>query len=284
MTALRMAASDAEQQTGQNRNVCIRVPNADRRTFAGGNCRWQTQPKQVISPTGCYVAGCHPHSEVPGMTSLRSPDLQSFLTLTEAAIRYASGATNRCGWLPNEYLRRYRRRLARPERGGGSAARLPPSADGTGERALSARSAWRPGRCVCRHRAATPLEDVGRRRHAGRVLLERARQCYNRRLGGTRDTARCPDRCQPHGTGYAISRPSSSTQGDLYRNVERQWHQTSGPWHEPGIGCLVYNHPNVVHAMRSTEQPLLALSEGSAATSAYRPIRANFGSNCTEAE
>jgi hypothetical protein len=38
-----------------------------------------------------------------------------------------------------------------------------------------------------------------------------------------------------------------------------QWRQASDPWHEPGIGGLVYNPPNVVHAMRSTERPLLAL-------------------------
>lgn len=38
-----------------------------------------------------------------------------------------------------------------------------------------------------------------------------------------------------------------------------QWRQASNVWHEPGIGGLVYNPPNIVHAMRSTEQPLLAL-------------------------
>jgi quercetin dioxygenase-like cupin family protein len=38
-----------------------------------------------------------------------------------------------------------------------------------------------------------------------------------------------------------------------------QWRQTDGPWHEPGIGGLVYNPSNIVHAMRATESPLLAL-------------------------
>ena len=38
-----------------------------------------------------------------------------------------------------------------------------------------------------------------------------------------------------------------------------QWRQASDPWHEPGIGGLVYNPPNITHAMRSTENPLLAL-------------------------
>jgi len=38
-----------------------------------------------------------------------------------------------------------------------------------------------------------------------------------------------------------------------------EWRQDSNPWHEPGIGGLVYNPPHVVHAMRSAELPLLAL-------------------------
>jgi len=38
-----------------------------------------------------------------------------------------------------------------------------------------------------------------------------------------------------------------------------EWRQGSGEWHAPGIGGLVHNPPNIVHAMRSGEQPLLAL-------------------------
>ncbi len=38
-----------------------------------------------------------------------------------------------------------------------------------------------------------------------------------------------------------------------------EWRQEDKPWHEPGLGGLVYNPPNIVHAMRSMEQPLLAL-------------------------
>ncbi len=37
------------------------------------------------------------------------------------------------------------------------------------------------------------------------------------------------------------------------------WRQDAKPWHEPGLGGVVYNHPNVVHAMRSTSTPLLAV-------------------------
>jgi hypothetical protein len=38
-----------------------------------------------------------------------------------------------------------------------------------------------------------------------------------------------------------------------------EWRQASNPCHEPGIGGLVYNPPDIVHAMRSAEAPLLAL-------------------------
>lgn len=37
------------------------------------------------------------------------------------------------------------------------------------------------------------------------------------------------------------------------------WRQEARPWHEPGIGGVVYNQPNVIHAMRSTQRPLLAI-------------------------
>lgn len=37
------------------------------------------------------------------------------------------------------------------------------------------------------------------------------------------------------------------------------WRQEDGPWHEPGIGGLVYNPANIVHAMRSGESPFLAI-------------------------
>jgi quercetin dioxygenase-like cupin family protein len=40
---------------------------------------------------------------------------------------------------------------------------------------------------------------------------------------------------------------------------EGQWRQANDPWHEPGMGGLVYNPPNIVHAMRSAARPLLAL-------------------------
>ncbi len=55
-----------------------------------------------------------------------------------------------------------------------------------------------------------------------------------------------PDHRHPPEELYAVLSPGS-------------WRQDAKPWHEPGPGGVVYNHPNVVHAMRSTEVPLLAV-------------------------
>ena len=38
-----------------------------------------------------------------------------------------------------------------------------------------------------------------------------------------------------------------------------EWRQERDEWHAPGIGGLVYNPPNIVHAMRSGDDPLLAV-------------------------
>lgn len=38
-----------------------------------------------------------------------------------------------------------------------------------------------------------------------------------------------------------------------------QWRQQAHAWTEPGIGNLVYNYSNVVHAMRTEQEPLLAI-------------------------
>jgi hypothetical protein len=36
------------------------------------------------------------------------------------------------------------------------------------------------------------------------------------------------------------------------------WRQGDGAWYEPGVGGIVFNKPNVVHAMKSIEEPLFA--------------------------
>ena len=37
-----------------------------------------------------------------------------------------------------------------------------------------------------------------------------------------------------------------------------EWRQEHDAWHEPGPGGVVYNPPNILHAMRSSTAPLLA--------------------------
>ncbi|MFT5449627.1 MAG: quercetin dioxygenase-like cupin family protein [Gammaproteobacteria bacterium] len=41
--------------------------------------------------------------------------------------------------------------------------------------------------------------------------------------------------------------------------TEGAWRQGDGPWNERGPGTLVYNTPNVIHAMQSGSKPLLAI-------------------------
>jgi len=36
------------------------------------------------------------------------------------------------------------------------------------------------------------------------------------------------------------------------------WRQEDGPWREPGLDGVVYNPPNILHAMRAASVPLLA--------------------------
>ena len=40
---------------------------------------------------------------------------------------------------------------------------------------------------------------------------------------------------------------------------EGDWRQEKGPWHTPGVGGIVYNPHDIVHAMRSGQSPLLAI-------------------------
>jgi hypothetical protein len=37
------------------------------------------------------------------------------------------------------------------------------------------------------------------------------------------------------------------------------WRQEQRPWHEPGLGGIVYNTPDIVHAMKSGDHPLFAV-------------------------
>ncbi len=55
-----------------------------------------------------------------------------------------------------------------------------------------------------------------------------------------------PDHHHPPAEGYVVL-------------SEGEWRQEQGPWKAPGVGGWVYNPPDIVHAMRSGPQPLLAI-------------------------
>jgi quercetin dioxygenase-like cupin family protein len=194
------------------------------------------------------------------MTSLRSPDLQSFLTLAEAAMRHASSA--------DEPVRVATERifaaLQTPsgEAGEAGAARLPvyrhlPMAL---ENARSRQGAlgdladafaviepqlhWKI-RAGAETRGESFLNGHANATIVGSEGLEIRRDV---RIGVSlmAPQMRYPDHRHPPEEIYiAMSRG--------------EWRQASNPWHEPGIGNLVYNPPNIVHAMRSADQPLLAV-------------------------
>jgi quercetin dioxygenase-like cupin family protein len=223
------------------------------------------------------------------MTSLRCPDLQLFLTSAAAAIRHQSGVDGRLGPAAERMFTALQEPSTQAVRT--DTTRLP----------------------VCRY-LATALEKAHQQQgpvgalanaftvieplltwkvRAGAEML--GEQFLNGHANATitgpeglelrRDVRigvslmaphmRYPDHCHPPEEIYVVL-------------SDGQWRQASDPWHEPGIGGLVYNPPNVVHAMRSTERPLLALwflwtgqisSEEESATatnsarSGYRPCR-----------
>ena len=39
---------------------------------------------------------------------------------------------------------------------------------------------------------------------------------------------------------------------------EGDWFNGDAGWHKPGVGGLIYHRPEIVHAMRSGQEPLLA--------------------------
>jgi quercetin dioxygenase-like cupin family protein len=194
------------------------------------------------------------------MTSLRSPDLQLFLTRAEAAIRHGSGVDERARVAADRMFTALQTPSTQGERPG--AARLP----------------------VCRH-LVTALEDVGREPSPVRALADAFAVIERQLEWKVRSGAEAHG--EPFLNGHAnatiIGSEGLEIRGDVRIGVsllapqtrypdhrhppeeiyvvlsDGQWRQAGDPWHEPGIGGLVYNPPNVVHAMRSAEMPLLAV-------------------------
>jgi len=194
------------------------------------------------------------------MTSPRSPDLRLFLTLAEAAIRRGSGMDERVCMVADRMFSALRASTA--PAGRLEPARLPvchhlPTALEHARRQPSPVSAladaffaiepqlnWklRPG-------AETQGEQFLNGHANATVIGPEALEIRPDVLIGVSLLAphtRYPDHRHPPEEIYVVLSGG-------------QWRQGSNSWHEPGIGGLVYNPPNIVHAMRSTEGPLLAL-------------------------
>jgi hypothetical protein len=194
------------------------------------------------------------------MVSLRSPDFQQFLTLAEAAVRRGSGVEGPvCAAAERMFTA-----LQAPSAQAGPprAARLP----------------------VCRH-LETALDHVRGQPGPISALADAFASIEPQLSWKVRAGA------ETQGEGFLNSHANASITGSEGIEIRRdvwigvsllaphtqypdhhhppeeiyvvlsggQWRQGSDPWHEPGIGGLVYNAPNVVHAMRSAEWPLLAL-------------------------
>ena len=194
------------------------------------------------------------------MASLRSPDLQRFVTIAEAAIHHGSGANGRIPAAAEQMFTALR--TPSTQAGGSEAVRLPvcrhlPTALGYARRqpgpvgeltdafaAIEPQLNWniRPG-----------TEAQGEQFQNGHA---------NATIAGTDGLEIRPD----VRIGVSLMAPHLQYPDHHHPPEEiyivlsgGQWRQASNPWHEPGSGGLVYNPPNIVHAMRSGELPLLAL-------------------------
>jgi hypothetical protein len=191
------------------------------------------------------------------MTPLRATDLQLFLTSAEAAIRHQSGVDGRVRLAAK---RMFTALQAPSTQAVPQASRLP----------------------VCRH-LDRALENARHRPGSVAALADAFAIIEPRLSWKVRDGAQSGQFLDGHANATITGPEGLEIRRDVWIGVslmaprmrypdhrhppeeiyvvlsDGQWRQASDPWHEPGIGGLVYNPPNVVHAMRSTERPLLAL-------------------------
>jgi hypothetical protein len=201
-----------------------------------------------------------PTVRFPEMTSLRSPDLQSFLTSAEAAIRHASGASEPV----RVATERIFAALQTPsgEAGEAGMARLPvcrylPMALENARVRQGALGALADAFAIIEPQLHWKIR-AGAETQGESFLSGHA----NATIVGSegieirRDVWIGVSLMAPH-MRYPDHRHPPE---EIYIAMSRgEWRQASNPWHEPGIGNLVYNPPNIVHAMRSADQPLLAV-------------------------
>jgi quercetin dioxygenase-like cupin family protein len=193
------------------------------------------------------------------MTQLRSPDLQSFLTMAEAVIRHGSGVDGPVRLASDRIF----------------AALQMPSVEG--------QTSGAAGLPVCRHLGAA-LENLSPQAGSVRALADALAVIAPQLNWKVRPGAEAHGKAflKGHANATIVGSEGLEIRKDVWIGVSLlapdicypdhrhppeeiyvvlsggQWRQESDPWHEPGIGGLVYNPPNIVHAMRSTERPLLA--------------------------
>jgi quercetin dioxygenase-like cupin family protein len=194
------------------------------------------------------------------MTSVRPSDLQSFLTLAETAILRG---TSDDGPVPKAAERVFSALRASVGQIGQAAPARPPVCRHLTSALEQARRAPGPvGALAAAFAAVEPRLEwksrAGAEAHGEAFLTGHA----NAALVGSEGLEIRGDvwigvSLMAPGTRYPDHRHPPE---EIYVVLSRgEWRQADKLWHEPGIGGLVYNPPNIVHAMRSMEEPLLAL-------------------------
>jgi quercetin dioxygenase-like cupin family protein len=193
------------------------------------------------------------------MTSVRSADFQSFISAAEAAIRHGSSSDGR---LRSAADRIFGALQTPAEAGHAELAQLPVCSNLPPALELARRQPGAVGALTEAFAAISPRLNwqvrAGAEIHGEQFMNSHA----NATIVGAegieirRDVRVGVSLMAPH-TRYPDHRHPPE---EIYAVLsEGEWRQADNPWHAPGIGGLVYNPPNIVHAMRSTEQPLLAI-------------------------
>jgi hypothetical protein len=193
------------------------------------------------------------------MHSLRSPDLEFFLTSAEAAIRNGSGADARVQAAADRIftaLQTPHTQVKPPKARLPVCRYLPTALEHAGSQpdpvgALVKAFADVEPRLIWKARAgADPTDEQFLNGHANAIIVgpEGLEIRPDVRIGVSvmAPHTRYPDHHHPPEEIYVVL-------------SEGEWRQASNPWHAPGIGGLVYNPPDIMHAMRSAGAPLLAL-------------------------
>jgi hypothetical protein len=194
------------------------------------------------------------------MTSLRSADFQRFLTSAEAAVRHGCGVDGPIYAAADRMFTALRVPSGHVDRKG--TARLPVCRHLATALDHARRQSGPVGALADAFAIIEPHLDwkvrAGAEAHGEQFLNGHA----NATIAGNEGLEIRPD----VRIGVSLMAPNvrypdhHHPPEEIYVVLsDGQWRQAGRPWHEPGIGGLVYNPANVVHAMRSAARPLLAL-------------------------